>query len=1824
MGDLSIVGEVPLPDEGKGLSIVGEVDLSPKGMGLPNGYEQMAQWGLQHAQTVGSYAADKDWGSYERMVHNENKRLLKRNPQPIDPPQQQFSAVTDSGLTGNPSDKEVTKLPSQFLGEGAAFVGSVVPMAATYIAYNQGLQRGLTHEQAYAYAMHSREQLDPGMGLGHLADLMGVDKSWIQSPQFQEAMQSFHENAIKPGSDKYFPEEGLGKTLYEDFAYLVAGGTAMKGAHMALPKARTSAGDKARAAMEQMKAEYRDQRYSDSQVDTMDSEGGNQPGVTKPDLTIADEFPLDDNFKVPRSLDESQAAATHEIDSQQGLQQPGTPDGWDPRLTTKEPTGKAYPTIMEEFKLPPGEDERIANDPTIKNAAYPPIENGFGKDVEGSSFNAPQFGVHDPLREQMKANNEPAHGKMEFPDSPGPFRLGGEDVTHKMKDLAHTEQDSELAGHPEWIKAIARAKNLSEALSAVADHPDLPPQLKGIAETLKKYAEGVGFEIGTQNSHPKLAGTAGIISTNKTTGKRTVWATVDRGVSPRTILHEAMHAADTDAFNIASTPELAKQGKYRKQVTYAKEMDDIWQVVKDHFDSGKGPKLPEDLKAELDYALETPAEFTAQVKAFPELRAMLKDIDIANVSALDRVKNAVYKFLGLDSKIKHNNIADRFLFNEDQLSKHQHINDAMRAEMVQKFGKGDTFASKEFKSNNFETWDRITGEFIGKPGDILHFTDGAGKPIPFKVDKVYVGDGTMKAIKVRGRLLNPYTNEWDRFSTSIAAYELAEPTKLLGHDITLDSLVKRATDRLSGPDLTTPKQDLTPAEKGWTNITKQGLGLKGPGKSQAGSIDVGAISQSIADATKWLLGTTDKAAAEFDRKLTAHFGPLRDADEMKRFAANLTQHQIDTGDVKDLPGIGAKGKDGSTIKPAGAGMQQNQLMTTADHNPMISSIVNVLKRAGEQAQIRIGMYDKMTEKGLDWFTKNVKDGVDFFREWERLNVLPELRSAREQIEKGGPKALKEWFTQNGVKPEAVDALQPFMEVLRHVEGSDSHFLQQYGRPLNHEPLYWTLNRTGPYHFQVHNEAGQVKLAQGFETLREAKKYQQIFKEGAEKGWTVGEVFQTDPSRAINSVMVDALVQGAPAWLRDLVYKNYTSRIEWERNFELNRASDRRIGGYIGEIAPKTDADFRDQAAKYLQSFAHRIRESHHLENSSAAVEIATKVLMDKDNPLQAKLPNTFAWAHDVLARHIGVDLSLEKNSIDRFQQGTAEAIGRVLTHIDSVFNNYEVGKNDNVFGPRAAHTFWQRASYAASMMKIVAAPATNAANLIQNGYISMEGVRHAARTGVGMQHAIKAQVQQLAFLAHPEAFPEVKAFMEQAKREGIIDPHGREDFSAIEGQDNTGKNPPVIDLLQKPRDWIEMGTNYWTLAYTKFFVDSAYPHLTEAQKKATTYTMMHSFTGDYSQLAHMMAFDKAGAIGHSQSTFSKWKFNRIGRYIDDLAFIAKIPEIGPRALLPILATTMIGFTTAGVYGGVGVVDYEALRKLGQVTGWWDWRPASAWISKVAPNLKEWQKRGFVQGISDEIAQHYFGQSSGPDISGNLRESSPLEVSSVTFSVLLDAIKDVGIGIKYLSSREDVDAFMQKIPGWNKTWDSLKAKGISSDDDKQLINSMPTFVKGPLQDSLLIPHIGPDGQMTYTVPELKKDQGMYTRNQFQRNLARATNLRTADESNNAEARSFSEWSKRQKANDLKTLKDGLEKAVMDEDPSHEWRIEENRTAIFANHGKQAYEAVITDIKHKIAEYENTDYRGNEMLRISHMRDAQAMRRNVERMEQFDTIAASKAK
>jgi hypothetical protein len=948
------------------------------------------------------------------------------------------------------------------------------------------------------------------------------------------------------------------------------------------------------------------------------------------------------------------------------------------------------------------------------------------------------------------------------------------------------------------------------------------------------------------------------------------------------------------------------------------------------------------------------------------------------------------------------------------------------------------------------------------------------------------------------------------------------------------------------------------------------------------------------------LGVSKKNQDAFAKKLAAHHQQFKTVDDLRHYL-----------------NAGGKIED---INLRGNFVTQNQLAMISDNNPVIPFVFNYLSDKARQAEVRMYGYDQKVKESINWSEKNPEAAVQFFRELERLNVDPKLRQLRSQLE-ADPVALAQHFASRGIKPDTLNIMRPFMEVLGDVRKSDTGSLAKHNRP-------------GPYHFIVTDPEGQVVHAGGHQSLSEAHRSIKAIKAKMPPGWTVSDVVRTDPSRTINPAMAEAIAGGAPEWLRAAAMSHYSRKLEYRRNFELGR-SNIEVGGYIGEVAPKTPKEFKEALNKYLDSFSHRVRESHHLENGTAAVEIA-RGLMGEGSKV-SELPNTNQWLSTMISRHVGIDTALTKQAIDIPLQRAVNAMGRVLTKMDAALKDYEPGKNDNVLAPNLAKSFAQAFSMAASISKIGLSPQVLGGNIVSNAIPWAYGARDLARMGKSPLYAFAAQIDHLAYMATAGTDPRfawVKDKMKQAKEEGMIDPHGREDYSAVENisrfhtaaNTNHGVDKAAGMLfagMQKPRDWIEQGTNWSAILYNHFLVKRAFPDLDPKTHDQVVYNLAKSFAGDYSKTANLFAFEKAGTVGHLGSNFAKWKFNRTSRYIDDAIMAASMSEYGVKSVMPLLWSIGIGGVMAGIQGSIGVVEYEAVRRLGTMTGLWDWKPLSAilgeteFLKKMDGSARTIVEKGIVTGFSDHIAQQ-FGEPSGPDISGSVREASVMEAPFVATSVAKDILTAGAIALKSAMSRkevtESVDAMEEGTAKDIAKWMQDNASyGLSSDESKAVVKALPKVIQEAVRNQF-VKKIEVDGKTKYVVPEAGEDAGSFIRSEFQQNLALAGGLKTTEETRYEEGKQYHKWMERKSEKKYTALSDGiinnLDKPEL---------VDRNMRLILENHGQDALEKVATKLDRIATQKMQTDYFGNKSLAAARMKDGIAAEKAAERIRKAMAVA-----
>lgn len=1579
---------------------------------------------------------------------------------------------------------DIVKAPTKLIGEGAGFVGGLAPMAATYMSYAANRMLGADHEQATASALKDRERVDPSAGIEGIADTLGIDKSWVQSSAFRDFMKEFHEKWIQPASDTYFPaQNSLAKTMFEDVANVATFGTLGKG---------YAKGKEMFADSEVRKAQIK------ARSDQIDRTIAAKDEPENPLPTI------DPEWQVVKTIDESQAGAAHEIDSQQPL----TPIRDDtPAFTAEaepEKFKRGYPTISKEFKVPPTEAERIANDQSIPVAGLPEIENGFGPDMiqEDLPLVGSRRGIM-PGALPAEANFDGLQGTHEMTFRP--------DID---PSLGVSPDGMSIRGNINGAMALSSARSIGDAVNVV----------KTYGTEAEKSLAKIILDSGVDHDIPfeldRTLENRGQIHTSKDTGDRVVSINPSRA-DAETILHEATHAHTNDALN-ASEVGLANPA----QLKYSNEVRTLYSRTKEYL--ADHPEIPV-----LSEWLRNIKEFNAYGLTSPIFQGILHSIPFVKGGTVKTgFMDAVKKLFGVKDK-ETQSVFEKLI---DLTSQWKDINSPeTRASAVEKVYrsaldrelKSAGLDPQKFDTKDYETWSRMTGDFIGRPGDILHIGSR-----PFRLRGIDVVDGD---VVVEGDVYAD--GQWH--PQKISAWYVDEVRTLTKGPITVDSLAEMAAKRIDQQLKDwrwDPKVDYTRADKGWTNIFTDGLGLRGPGKGQGGFIDM----KPVFDFVKGVLGFSPKVLQDFKARLATHYAQFRDAKEVRQW--------LESNDIKDLMG---------TTRFEWAGMldMQNQLAQRMADNPVISFVFNNLQIAARQAEKRMYGYHLEVKDGKAWATANPTEAVRFLREWEQLNALPQLRQLAEQLD-NNPAARQAYWQSKGIDPKAVEKLEPYVEVMKDVLRADNQSLAAMGRTIaKPQGTYFPLGRHGPYHVTVWDDNGEVRMAYAFDNLAEARIFADAFAKKAPAGWKSSDVVRTDPTRIINTAMMEALLSNAPDWLHNIAVTSMGKQMAYQRNFEKGRSAHYTVDGYIGQLAPKTTKEYRAQLENYMNAIQQRLRESYHLEQASEAMKIGNELLTDP-SVLLDKYPNTYRWANNMVARQIGVDLGGSKDG-GPFQEALIQ-MGKVLTKMDGLYEGYKPKPGDNVVGPSSFKSGVKMLNFFASLGKIGLNPNVLAGNLVQNATIMMDGVRMAGRLGMSPLHAMAAQAHQLAYMAAAPfgglaIHKGVRDFMIAAKAEGVIDPHGREDFSITDSRERT-RNLGILDkLVQGPRDAIERFTNYNAVLYYKLMVDSMrktdkdFQSLSDAEAKQVVYNMAHSFTGDYSPTANMFAFEKAGAKGAILSNFAKWKFNRIGRYLDDTSMALNAAKYGPSAVVPLAMTVAMGLVMAGVQGTVGLVEYEAIRQWLQKLGLADLKPMSAIISDNYPSIRDtWMNRGMVTYLSDQTAQQ-FGEKSGPDISGSLRDSSALEITTVLPGTLVDVIKGAGTVAKAVLSRPSNQKWVESMLPENMTTKGSVYRhmvdqhwtGITHQDTENAVAALPSAFQEPMRQFLDVHMTRGENSVTQA---RNRQVGNYVRDPFQESLANGLyvmgGLKTTDEKKHDDAVNYFRYMQKLDKDNENALKDTL--------------------------------------------------------------------------------------
>lgn len=610
--------------------------------------------------------------STPKETGNPFAKYAKPAPSPIEPPQERqlLQQVTSGAMLG------------------PQFVGSVVPMVGTYLAYAAHRAAGANEDDALEAAKKTRTDLDPNELSKALADKLGIDQNWLYNKDVGKSLEEFDQYVMKPSADRYFGDEdkSIWKMLYQDLAYVAGTGAAIKGTGMAAGKALKRA-----------------------PVDTKQFE---DLGTTQAAKKAAAEAELL-NIKNAEEL-KLKNQQKQEIISQWLRQEnnspmlpelePGAADRGPvpvPEVPYAEPVNAGRYPILEET---PGSErfmDQLGPDVDARNAA---VNNPYIQNVQEfeRAQAGPDIGAHSGMDFQVKprevrelvpntegrdiARNYGNEYGPEIPKEPNqhipydeaiktgrPEETVRKNIVPEYKPAIESNQPLTFEERL-WYRGLSQSKTVKEAVSSLLQLKD-----SKVAQLASRFVDLIPSEAPLKilkEADMPAEGYAGLMI-NRRSG-RAVELNLDArtGVHPSTLLHEAKHLITAHAHDIAQSARGRSEPQYRKFVEYSDEVDRIRQQTMIEL-SRLNMRDPVEYQAtmakygvedhQLRYALDDRVEFDPQISSLPSLQNLLKVLPDTTYkrSLWESMKQAWYDLFNIPTKER--SLFDSFLKNEEKL-----------------------------------------------------------------------------------------------------------------------------------------------------------------------------------------------------------------------------------------------------------------------------------------------------------------------------------------------------------------------------------------------------------------------------------------------------------------------------------------------------------------------------------------------------------------------------------------------------------------------------------------------------------------------------------------------------------------------------------------------------------------------------------------------------------------------------------------------------------------------------------------------------------------------------------------------------------------------------------------------------------------------------------------------------------------------------------------------------------------------------------------------------------------------------------------------------
>jgi hypothetical protein len=756
-------------------------------------------------------------------------------------------------------------------------------------------------------------------------------------------------------------------------------------------------------------------------------------------------------------------------------------------------------------------------------------------------------------------------------------------------------------------------------------------------------------------------------------------------------------------------------------------------------------------------------------------------------------------------------------------------------------------------------------------------------------------------------------------------------------------------------------------------------------------------------------------------------------------------------------------------------MTVNQKVEFLEH-PYLKFYYDKVREIYNQMDVRANYNKAYLEDITDLIKHKRKDALTILKTLADIQN-PELKEARKQAEDTNTR--EQLLIQQGMPENLVPQAIKILDTMKKVGQLDQELAAKaFGHNWHLEPMYFPREHTGPYTVTVKrisdNGSEQILHMQPFTDSASATKMKQALAEAAKQDSELVVSLERNEGGTLGDVYTMLMLgtNKLPDFLKEINNKLLEEVEVAKRRFEMERSSE-NITGYLGEkIGVNRELDNR-----LLKAIERRLDQSYELETRARIITEIKQPLLDNPSVDWSQSPLAFKWLHNLVARELGLDISqvqVAEKSLDNL----VNEIGKGIDKTAGYFRGYKGGEV-SIFHPREVDRLARHLVWTMSFFKLTAAPPVLLANFSTALLTPADGFRTAFREGINPTIAYlafqkmllsdfvnnnKTQVEYKNGKMYTTPITETRDWLLQAHKEGMIEARISDPLQ-LSVTNTTSK---IERVLNSPRDSIEKLTNIIGQAYYFNFYRLAYPDLDPNSRefKTKVYEAVRSWTGDYTQQAEMLGFTQAGHVGTLQSNFAKWKYNQLGRLFNDISMLKKGNP------MPFAMTMLMTIFMAGAVGAPIMAEYEALRRFGIWSGWWDIPPLAGAMHEGADKLKEifgknvgdlahTMVRGPMNDMFDSI-----------DLSNNLRYSSVLDVNTL-------APKFIGeLAGASNTLRKEVLQLMGFGPGAN--WQELR----------EATKGMPTVVGNVVDEYIKSKRIPPDKNGMYTEQFSKLDAGSF--------------------------------------------------------------------------------------------------------------------------------------